>query len=164
MRELKSATAVRAGERGGAERRRRAGEPAGKIVFPPPMAATGAPIRVPVAVACGVLGLSRQGYYQWLASPVSQRDLEDRTTLLREIHDDPLGYRFLADEPFGDVGIIASENRVEHVFDQQQRPAHRRRSAHANPVHRSMATCWPSWTTRAGSPTTSPRRRRTRSG
>ena len=79
------------------------------------MAATGAPIRVPVAVACGVLGLSRQGYYQWLASPVSQRDWDDAHAInaLREIHeDDPtLGYRFLADE-LGDVGIIASENRV----------------------------------------------------
>ncbi len=29
------------------------------------LAAAGAPIRVPVAVTCGVLGLSRQAYYQW---------------------------------------------------------------------------------------------------
>jgi hypothetical protein len=36
------------------------------------MAAAGAPIRVPVAVALRVLGLSRQGYYKWLADPVSQ--------------------------------------------------------------------------------------------
>ncbi len=41
------------------------------------MAAAGAPIRVPVAVACRVLGLSRQGYYQWLKDPVSQRDWDD---------------------------------------------------------------------------------------
>lgn len=49
------------------------GEPAGKAVLPlvREMAATGAPIRVPVAVALRVLGLSRQGYYQWLKDPVS---------------------------------------------------------------------------------------------
>ncbi len=79
------------------------------------MAATGAPVRVPVAVACRVLGFSSQGYYQWLAEPVSQRDWDDAHAInvLRDIHeDDPtLGYRFLADE-LGDAGIIASENRV----------------------------------------------------
>jgi len=78
------------------------------------MAATGAPIRVPVAVACGVLGLSRQGYYQWLKDPVSQRDWDDAHAIdaLHQIHeDDPtLGYRFLTDE-LGDAGITASENR-----------------------------------------------------
>jgi transposase InsO family protein len=79
------------------------------------MAAAGAPVRVPVAVACGVLGLSRQGYYLWLKGPVSQRDWDDAHAIdvLLEIHeDDPtLGYRFLTDE-LGDVGIIASQNRV----------------------------------------------------
>lgn len=79
------------------------------------MAAAGAPVRVPVAVACGVLGLSRQGYYQWCKDPVSQRDWDDAhaITALRDIHeDDPtLGYRFLTDE-LADVGITASENRV----------------------------------------------------
>lgn len=79
------------------------------------MAATGARIRVPVAVACRVLGFSTQGYYRWLAEPVSQRDWDDAHAInaLVEIHeDDPtLGYRFLTDE-LGDVGITASENRV----------------------------------------------------
>jgi putative transposase len=79
------------------------------------MAATGARIRVPVAVACRVLGLSAQGYYQWLKDPVSQRDWDDAHVInaLREIHeDDPtLGYRFLTDE-LADLGISASENRV----------------------------------------------------
>jgi len=79
------------------------------------MAAAGAPVRVPVAVACRVLGLSRQAYYQWLGDPVSQRDWDDAHAIdaLLDIHaDDPtLGYRFLTDELF-DVGIIASENRV----------------------------------------------------
>jgi putative transposase len=79
------------------------------------MAATGAPIRVPVAVTCRVLKISRQAYYQWLAEPVSHRDWDDAHAInaLRDIHeDDPtLGYRFLTDE-LDDVGITASKNRV----------------------------------------------------
>jgi putative transposase len=79
------------------------------------MAATGAPNRVPVAVACGVLKLSRQGYYQWLAEPVCQRDWDD-AHLINAAFDahavDPgFGYRFIADE-LADQGFIASENRV----------------------------------------------------
>lgn len=38
------------------------------------MAAAGAPIRVSVAVACRVLGLTTAGYYKWVRDPVSQRD------------------------------------------------------------------------------------------
>ncbi|GAA1006104.1 hypothetical protein GCM10009576_098470 [Streptomyces rhizosphaericus] len=79
------------------------------------MGATGARIRVPVAVACRVLGLSPQGYYKWLKDPVSQRDWDDAHVIdvVLGIHaDDPtLGYRFVADE-LADVGITASENRV----------------------------------------------------
>lgn len=79
------------------------------------MAAAGAPIRVPVAVACRVLGLSTQGYYKWLKAPVSQRDWDDAHVIdqLREIHQDDhtLGYRYLADE-LADAGVVASENRV----------------------------------------------------
>lgn len=75
------------------------------------MAATGARIRVPVAVACRVLKLSRQAYYQWLHEPFSQRDWDDAHAInaLREFHeDDPTGYRFLTDE-LEDAGISASE-------------------------------------------------------
>ncbi len=79
------------------------------------MAATGARIRVPVAVACRVLGLTTQGYYKWLKDPVSRREWDDAHVIdaLLGIHeDDPtLGYRFLTDE-LADVGIVASENRV----------------------------------------------------
>jgi len=79
------------------------------------MAAAGARIRVPVAVACRMLKLSTQGYYKWLKEPVSQRDWNDAHAIdaLLDIHaDDPtLGYRFLTDE-LADVGITASENRV----------------------------------------------------
>lgn len=79
------------------------------------MAATGARIRVPVAVACRVLGLTTAGYYKWLKDPVSQRDWDDAHVIdvIRDIHEDDatLGYRFIADE-LADVGIVASENRV----------------------------------------------------
>jgi len=38
------------------------------------LAAAGAPVRVPVAVTCRVLGFSRQAYYAWVADPVCARD------------------------------------------------------------------------------------------
>ena len=41
------------------------------------MAAPGARIRVPVVVACRVLGFSAQAYYQWLKQPVSARETEE---------------------------------------------------------------------------------------
>ncbi len=79
------------------------------------MAATGARIRVPVVVACRVLGLSAQGCYKWLRDPVSQRDWDDAHVIdvILGIHEDDatLGYRFIADE-LADVGVLASENRV----------------------------------------------------
>ncbi|KXZ61588.1 Integrase core domain protein [Microbacterium laevaniformans] len=83
------------------------------------MAAAGAPVRVPVAVALRVLGLSRQGYYQWLKDPVSQRDWDDAHLIdvLYDLHADDLtlGYRFLTDELDTEHGIIASENRVHRL-------------------------------------------------
>jgi putative transposase len=87
------------------------------------MAAAGAPIRVPVAVACRVLGLSTQGYYKWCASPVSQRDWDDAhlINVALDIHgDDPgYGYRFIADE-LAEHGIVASENRVWRLCSAQR--------------------------------------------
>jgi hypothetical protein len=35
------------------------------------LAATGAPIRVPVAVTCPVLKIAKQPFYRWLQRPVS---------------------------------------------------------------------------------------------
>lgn len=82
------------------------------------MASTGARVRVPVAVACRVLGFSTQGYYKWLKVPVSRRDLDDALVIdkLVDLHeDDPtLGYRFLTDE-LEHEGIAASENRVHRL-------------------------------------------------
>ena len=83
------------------------------------MAAAGALIQVPVAVACRVLGLSTQGYYKWLKDPVSQRDWDDAHLIdvLYEAHaDDPtLGYRFLTDELNIEYGINVGENRVHRL-------------------------------------------------
>jgi transposase InsO family protein len=66
------------------------------------LAAKDAPIRVPVAVTCRVLGLARQPYYRWLAQPVTDAELEEayRANALFDAHrDDPeFGYRFLVDE------------------------------------------------------------------
>lgn len=83
------------------------------------MAAAGAPIRVPVVVACRVLGLSTQGYYKWLKEPVSQRDWDDAHLIdvLYEAHADDatLGYRFLTDELDTEYGITVGENRVHRL-------------------------------------------------
>ncbi len=79
------------------------------------MAATGARDRVPVAVACRVLGFSEQAYYQWLKQPVSAREAEERHLIgvLRGLHEeDPEGgYRVLADD-LHDLGYEISERRV----------------------------------------------------
>lgn len=79
------------------------------------MAATGAPIRVPVAVACRVLGFSKQAFYQWQKRPVSAREREEQHLIgvLRRLHDDDQegGYRVLADD-IRDLGYQVSERRV----------------------------------------------------
>ena len=57
---------------------------------------------IPVAVSLRVLKLSRQPYYRWLATPVTDTELVEahRANALFDAHrDDPeFGYRFLADE------------------------------------------------------------------
>lgn len=79
------------------------------------MAATGARVRVPIAVACRVLGFSEQAYYQWLKQPVSAREVEEEHLIrvLRQLHaEDPEGgYRVLADD-LHDLGYEVSERRV----------------------------------------------------
>ena len=79
------------------------------------MAAAGAAVRVPVAVACRVLGFSEQAYYQWLKHPVSAREAEEQHLIevLRQLHEeDPEGrYRVLADD-LADLGYRVSERRV----------------------------------------------------
>jgi len=79
------------------------------------MAAQTYPIRVPVAVACRVLGFSQQAYYKWLKSPTSARAVEEAELIgvLRDLHDDDPegGYRVLADD-LADLGYRVSERRV----------------------------------------------------
>ncbi|RWW94095.1 MULTISPECIES: IS3 family transposase [Paenarthrobacter] len=73
---------------------------------------------VPVAVTCRVLGFSKQGYYRWRASPVTERDWVDAhlVNAALDIHaDDPaFGYRFIADELPG-KGFTAGENKVQRL-------------------------------------------------
>lgn len=79
------------------------------------MAAASSRIRVPVAVACRVLGFSTQAYYQWVKKPVSEREKDEQhlVGVLQRLHDeDPEGgYRVLADD-IHDLGYRISERRV----------------------------------------------------
>lgn len=98
---------------------------------------------IPVAVACRVLGFSRQAFYAWDIDPVSDRDRADAylTNAALDIHaDDPeFGYRFVADELTA-AGHVASERRVWRVCSQAQIfSAHSRRRGSGKrpgpPVH-----------------------------
>lgn len=57
---------------------------------------------IPVTVTCRVLKLSRQPYYRWLASPITESEIVEayRANALFDAHqDDPeFGHRLLADE------------------------------------------------------------------
>jgi transposase InsO family protein len=78
---------------------------------------------IPVAVACRVLGFSKQAFYKWKASPVSQRDWDDAHLINAAYdihHDDPaFGYRFIADE-LADRGLSAGRNRVARLCSMQR--------------------------------------------
>jgi putative transposase len=78
---------------------------------------------IPVAVACRVLGFSKQAFYQWKKNPVSQRDWDDAHLInaALDIHrDDPaFGYRFIADE-LAEAGIVAGRNRVARLCSAQR--------------------------------------------
>ena len=68
------------------------------------------------------LGLSRQGYYQWLAEPFCQRDWDDahliNAAFDAHAEDPGFAYRFIADE-LADQGFFASENRVWRLCSMQ---------------------------------------------
>jgi putative transposase len=87
------------------------------------LAAKDAPVRVPVAVTCRVLGFSKQAFYRWCKGPVTQRDWDDAALIdaaLDVHHDDPeFGYRLITDE-LRDQGHQVSENRIGRLCSQQQ--------------------------------------------
>lgn len=78
---------------------------------------------IPVAQTCRVLGFSKQAFYKWKASPITDREWSDAHLInaAMDIHaDDPaFGYRFIADE-LRDAGVVACENRVQRLCSQQQ--------------------------------------------
>jgi putative transposase len=78
---------------------------------------------IPVTVTCRVLGFSKQAFYAWRKSPVTQRDWDDAQLINAAIdihHDDPeFGYRFIVDELAG-KGIPASRNRVNRLCSLQR--------------------------------------------
>ncbi len=97
------------------------------------LAATDAPVRVPVAVTCRVLKIARQPYYRWLASPITSSDLVAayRANALFDAHrDDPeFGYRFLLDEAAANgqpmaprtAWAICADNRWWSAFGKPRR-------------------------------------------
>lgn len=98
---------------------------------------------IPVVVTCGVLGFSAQGYYRWLADPVSQRDWDDAhlVNAIIDIHtgDPEFGYRFIADE-LERAGWQVGENRIarlcrdHRVWSTTTRKGRKRKTA-GPPVH-----------------------------
>jgi hypothetical protein len=98
---------------------------------------------IPVVVTCRVLGFSKQAFYAWCRSPVSQRDWDEAHLInaaLDAHHEDPaFGYRFIADERRA-AGITAGDNRVPVVLpaadlvgvQQETRPEPESRAASGN--------------------------------
>ncbi len=88
---------------------------------------------IPVAVTCRVLRLARQPHYRWLATPVTNVEIETayRANALFDAHtEDPeFGYRFLADEARDASRAMAdrtawricSDNRWWSVFGKKPR-------------------------------------------
>ena len=87
------------------------------------LAAVDAPLRVPVAVTCRVLGFSKQAFYAWEKHPVCDRAWEEAHLINAAVdahRDDPaFGYRFIADE-LAEQGFTASERRVWRLCSQQR--------------------------------------------
>ncbi len=79
--------------------------------------------RIPVAMACRVLGFSKQAFYRWRADPVTDRDwaAAHLTNAAIDAHrdDPPFGYRFIADDLHA-AGHRASKRRVWRLCSQQR--------------------------------------------
>lgn len=74
--------------------------------------------KIPVAVACRVLGLARQHYYRWIRRPVTEAEITEayRANTLFDAHCDNLefGYRFLMGEA-GTAGERMSERTAWRI-------------------------------------------------
>ena len=111
------------------------------------LAAAGTRSGVSVAVACRVLGFSKQAYYQWLRKPLSDRDWDEAHLInaARDVWDEDRcqGYRLIADELI-DNGWDVSERRVWRVCSQEGMfsAAHRRkgRRKHRRRIQPVVAT------------------------
>lgn len=124
------------------------------------LAAKDAPVRVPITVACRVLGFSPQAFHKWVKNPVSDRDWAEAHLINAAFdahHDDPtFGYRFIADEladqglppPSGGSGGFARRRACRAYL-------RRRRAGTRNPARRFTTT---------GCSACSPRRSRTSCG
>jgi putative transposase len=78
---------------------------------------------IAVTLSCRVLGFSKQAFYKWQTNPMCDRDWDDAHLINQALdihHDDPaFGYRFIADQ-LAERGVMASENRVQRLCQQQQ--------------------------------------------
>lgn len=77
---------------------------------------------IAVSLTCGVLGFSKQAFYQWKKNPITDREWDDAHLInaALDIHagNPEFGYRFIADE-LCDQDITASENRVQRLCSQE---------------------------------------------
>jgi putative transposase len=85
----------------------------------------------PVRVQCGVLGVSRSGYYQWRRRPESRRSREDRSlsVKIRAVHEEN---RRLYGSPrihaaLRDQGVRCGRKRVARLMSEQGLESQRRR-------------------------------------
>ncbi|GAB3120485.1 transposase InsO family protein [Leifsonia psychrotolerans] len=87
------------------------------------LAAKDAPLRVPITVACRVLGFSPQAFHKWVKNPVSARDWDEahliNAAFDAHVDDPTFGYRFISDE-LAEAGFIVSERRVWRLCSQQR--------------------------------------------
>lgn len=87
------------------------------------LAAKDAPVRVPVSVACRVLGFSKQSYYRWGRTPISERDWDEahliNAAFDAHVDDPTFGYRLISDE-LDAQGFTVSERRVWRVCSQER--------------------------------------------
>ena len=94
------------------------------------LAAADAPLRVPVAVTCRILGIARQPFYRWLAEPVTEAEWDEAllANAAFDAHqDDPqFGYRLHRVRPDCLAGLrrerLVVEFREEEGQERQEGP------------------------------------------